>query len=94
MIKPRKSLTGTDWISQKIKEEQSLGKVSKIKIKKLVEFSTKGGGGGSGWVDFPLRKKNKKKCKDDKNGPFHPENWRLTFFIIGGVRSNFRADGI
>ena len=28
------------------------------KKKKLVEFSTKGG--GSGWVDFPLRKKNKK----------------------------------
>ena len=53
-----------------------------------MEFSTKG---GSGWVDFPLRKKNKK-CKDDQNGPFHPENSRLKFFIIGGVRSNFRAD--
>ena len=52
-----------------------------------MEFSTKG------WVDFPLRKKQKKiKCKDDQNGPFHPENSRLNFFIIGGVRSNFRAD--
>ena len=41
--------------------------------KKLVEFSPKGGG-GSGWVDFPLRKKEKKKCKDDQNGLIHPEN--------------------
>ena len=40
---------------------------------------------GSGWVDFPLRKKIKK-CKDDQNGPIHPENARLKFFIIGGVR--------
>ena len=48
--------------------------------------------GGSGWVDFPLRKKkDKKKCKDDQNGPIHPENRRLKFLIIGGVRSNFRA---
>ena len=31
----------------------------KKKLKKLVEFSTKGG--GSGWVDFPLRKEKKKK---------------------------------
>ena len=56
-----------------------------------MEFSTKGG--GSGWVDFPLRKNLlKKKCKDDQNGSIHPENSRLKFFIIGGVRSNFRAD--
>ena len=56
-----------------------------------MEFFNKGG--GSGWVDFPLRKKNKKtKCKDDQNGPFHPEKSRLNFFIIGWVRSNFRAD--
>ena len=36
---------------------------------------------GSGWVDFPLRKKIKK-CKDDQNSPIHPEN----------TRSNVRAD--
>ena len=30
-----------------------------------------------------------KKCKDDQNGPFHPENSRLKFFIIGGVWSKF-----
>ena len=29
-------------------------------------------------------KKKKKKCKDDQNGPIHPENSRLKFFIIGG----------
>ena len=29
-----------------------------------------------------------------KNGPIHPENSRLKFFIIGGVRSNFRADSL
>ena len=34
----------------------------------------------------------KKKCKDDQNGPIYPENSRLNFFIIGGVRSNLRAD--
>ena len=58
-----------------------------------MEFSTKGGG-GQRWVDFPLRKRRKKnkKCKDDQNGPIHPENGRLKVFIIGGVRSNFRAD--
>ena len=51
-----------------------------------MEFSTKGGG-ESGWVDFPPRKKKKKKkCNDDQNGPIHPENSRLKFFIIGGVR--------
>ena len=50
-------------------------------------------GGGSGWVHFPLRKKTKnKKCRDDQIGPIRPANSRLTFFIIGGVRSNFRAD--
>ena len=31
---------------------------------------------------FPIRKN--KKCKDDQNGPIHPENSRLKFFIIGG----------
>ena len=31
-------------------------------------------------------------CKDDQNGPIHPEHSRIIFFIIGGVRSNFRAD--
>ena len=41
---------------------------------------------------FSTKKKKEKKCKDDQNGPFHPENSRLKFFIIGGVRSNFRAD--
>ena len=30
--------------------------------------------------------------KDDQNGPIHPENSRLKFFIVGGVRSNFRVD--
>ena len=40
------------------------------------------------------KKKKKKKCKDDQNGPIHPENSRLNFFIIGGVRSNFRADSL
>ena len=56
-----------------------------------MEFPTKVG--GSGWVDFPLRKKKRKKNeKNDQNGPIHPENSRLKFFIIGGVRSNFRAD--
>ena len=34
----------------------------------------------------------KKKCKDGQNGPIHPENSRLKFLIIGGVRSNFWAD--
>ena len=38
------------------------------------------------------KKKKEKKCKDDQNGLIHPENGRLKFFIIGGVRSNFRAD--
>ena len=38
------------------------------------------------------KKKEKEKCKDDQNGPIHPENWRLNFFIFGGVRSSFRAD--
>ena len=38
--------------------------------------------------------KKKKKCKDDQNGIFHPENSRLNFFIIGVVRSNFWADFI
>ena len=37
-------------------------------------------------------KKKEKKCKDAQNSPIHPENSRLKFFIIGGVRSNFRAD--
>ena len=32
------------------------------------------GEGGSGWVDFPLRKKKEKKSKDDQNGLIHPEN--------------------
>ena len=32
------------------------------------------------------------KCKDDQNGLIHPENSRLKFVIIGGVRSNFLAD--
>ena len=30
------------------------------------------------------KKKGKKKYKDDQNGPIHPENSRLNFFIIGG----------
>ena len=38
----------------------NLGKVSKKNIKKLVEFSTKGGG-GQRWVDFPLKKEEEKK---------------------------------
>ena len=41
---------------------------------------------------FSTTKKKLKKCKDDQNGPFYPENSRLKFIIIGGVRSNFRAD--
>ena len=42
---------------------------------------------------FSTKKKIKrKKCKDDQNGPNHSENSRLNFFIIGGVRSNFRVD--
>ena len=41
---------------------------------------------------FSSKKKEKEKCKGDQNGPFYPENSRLQFFIIGGVRSNFRAD--
>ena len=31
-------------------------------------------------------------CKDDQNGPIHPENSKLFVIIIGGVRSNFWAD--
>ena len=54
-----------------------------------MEFSTKGGGVRMGRFST---KKKKKKCKDDQNGPIHPENLRLKFFIIGGVRSNIRAD--
>ena len=49
---------------------------------KKMEFSTKGG--GSEWVDFPLRKKYKIKCKDDQNGPTPPENSRLKFVLLGG----------
>ena len=42
---------------------------------------------------FSTKKKKKfKKCKDDQNGPIHPENSRLKLFIIGGVRPNFWAD--
>ena len=52
------------------------------KIKKIDEYSTKGGG-GQRWVDFPLREKEKK-CKDDQNGIIRPENRRLKFFINGG----------
>ena len=39
-----------------------------------MNFFTKGG--GSGWVNFQLRNKKrrrKKKGKDDQNGPIHPE---------------------
>ena len=34
-------------------------------------------------------KKYLKKCKDDQNGPMHPENSRLKFFIIGGGQVKF-----
>ena len=69
----------------------SLGKVSKKKLKKIVEFSTKGEGVRMGRFSTK-KKKNKKKCKDDQNGTIHPKNSRLKIFTIGGVRSNFRAD--
>ena len=53
------------------------------KNKKIVEFSTKRGAVRMG--RFSTKKKQKQKeCKDDQNGPFHPENLRLTFFIIRG----------
>ena len=38
-------------------QKKHLGKASKKKEKKIVEFSTKGGGGGPARADFPLRKK-------------------------------------
>ena len=57
------------------KENIRLGKVSKIKKIKLVEFSTKGGGGvRMGRFSTKKKKNKKKKCKDDQNGLIHPEN--------------------
>ena len=50
------------------------------------------------WAILNIKKNMGKKCffqenfKDDQNGLIHPENSRLKFFIIGGVKSNFRAD--
>ena len=49
--------------------------------------------GGGGQRFSTERKKNKKKCKDDQN-IIRPEKVRLKFFIVGGFRSNFRADSL
>ena len=57
-----------------------------------MEFSTKGGGGSATGRFSTKKEKKEKKCKDDQNSPIHQENSKLNFLIIGGVRSNFRAD--
>ena len=56
-------------------------KVSNKKGKKLVEFSTTEGG-GSGWVDFPLRKK--KNAKMIRMVHFIQKNEDLHFLLLVG----------
>ena len=56
-------------------------KVSNKKGKKLVEFSTKEGG-GSGWVDFPLRKKTN--AKMIRMVHFIQKTQDLNFLLLGG----------
>ena len=58
-----------------------------------MEFSILGGGVYPISITF-FGKKNvffHENHKDDQNGLIHPENWRLKFFIIGGVRAEISA---